>query len=602
MAEEDAFLVDDVEGGLCVDYTDAKIVRRCYCGSFKYKGKWENDDYICKGHKLNGMSDSLFDVYRNVESTKKLWDSFKSKYMENDASSKKFLDFKHTLKHGKDDLSLVQLGSHLRIEESLRAQESDKGNGKEVGGPSVNMIKEGAPYTTQQNGVAKRKNKALKEMVNSMLSYLGLSEGFWGEAMAVVMFSNPKRKTLVEKGIDCIFVGYAEHSKAYRILDPMMKLCNLMMLLSGKKQIDDEIGSIMENNTWVLSDLPPGCKPLGYKWMFKRKMKVDGTIDKFKARLVTHGYRQKKGIDYFNTTFFNGDLDEEVYMKQPEGFVMPGDEHTGCKLVKSFKFDSFGKGVIICLYLDDMLIFGTDQNQVDKTKKFLSSKFSMKYMGEADVILAFAASGNEAEWLRNLIHEIPIWLKIIAPISFHWDSAATFSKSYSQMYNGKSRHLDTMEKLLYEASHEGNIIVLLELLQDDQLILDRVTLNRYGDMPLHIASLLGHVDFVNEILTRKPYLAMEFDLLKHLHLHIASDQGHVEIVKSLALANPETCLVRDRDGRTPLHLVAIKGRSDVVKELMQAQPLAFVHLEKISTTAARLSHPQTNYFLLHMCM
>nr|GEW44884.1 zinc finger, CCHC-type [Tanacetum cinerariifolium] len=49
-------------------------------------------------------------------------------------------DFKHTLKHGKDDLSLVQLGSHLRIEESLRAQDSDNGKGKEVDGPSVDAI------------------------------------------------------------------------------------------------------------------------------------------------------------------------------------------------------------------------------------------------------------------------------------------------------------------------------------------------------------------------------------------------------------------------------------------------------------------------------
>nr|GFA92052.1 zinc finger, CCHC-type [Tanacetum cinerariifolium] len=103
--------------------------------------------------------------------------------MAKDSSSKKFLDFKHTLKHGKDDLSLVQLGSHLRIEKSLRAQDSDKGKGKEVGGPSVNMTEEGAPYTPQQNGVAERKNRALKEMVNSMLSYSGLSKGFWREAM-----------------------------------------------------------------------------------------------------------------------------------------------------------------------------------------------------------------------------------------------------------------------------------------------------------------------------------------------------------------------------------------------------------------------------------
>nr|GEY40507.1 hypothetical protein [Tanacetum cinerariifolium] len=87
------------------------------------------------------------------------------------------------------------------------------------------------------------------------------------------------------------------------------------------------------------------------------------------------------------TTFLNGDFDEEVYMKQPEGFVMPGNEHKVCKLVKSFKFDDSRKGVIICLYVVDMLIFGTDQNQLDKTKKFLSSRFSMKDMREADVIL-----------------------------------------------------------------------------------------------------------------------------------------------------------------------------------------------------------------------
>ncbi|GKC33258.1 zinc finger, CCHC-type containing protein [Tanacetum coccineum] len=159
------------------------------------------------------MSDSLFDVYTNVESAKELWDSLESKYMAEDSSSKKFLvsnfnnykmvdsrpvmeqynellrilgqytqhglkmdesisvssiidklppswkDFKHTLKHGKDDLSLVQLGSHLRIEESLRAQDSDKGKGKEVGGPSVNMIEEGKNKHNKQNKGKKRSNE-----------------------------------------------------------------------------------------------------------------------------------------------------------------------------------------------------------------------------------------------------------------------------------------------------------------------------------------------------------------------------------------------------------------------------------------------------------
>jgi len=219
-----------------------------------------------------------------------------------------------------------------------------------------------------------------------------------------------------------------------------------------KEAVNDEMDSIMGNNTWFLTDLRPGCKPLGCKWIFKKKMKVDGTVDKFKARLVIQGFRQNEGIDYFDTyapvvrissirfliglasihdlmihqmdvktAFLNGVLEEEVYMKQPERFVMSGNEHKVCKLVKSAYelkqapkqwhqrfdeavlsnglqlnqsdkclysiFDDSGNGVIICLYVDDMLIFGTNLRQVELTKEFLLSNFAMKDMGEADVIL-----------------------------------------------------------------------------------------------------------------------------------------------------------------------------------------------------------------------
>ena len=111
----------------------------------------------------------------------------------------------------------------------------------------------------------------------------------------------------------------------------------------------------MKNHSWELVDLPPGSKPLGYKWIFKRKMKADDSIDKYKARLVVKGYRQKEGLDYFDTyspitritsirmlisiaalfnleihlmdvktTFLNGDLNEEIYMEQHEGVIPPG--------------------------------------------------------------------------------------------------------------------------------------------------------------------------------------------------------------------------------------------------------------------------------------
>ncbi|GKE33645.1 hypothetical protein Tco_1452967, partial [Tanacetum coccineum] len=56
--------------------------------------------------------------------------------------------------------------------------------------------------------------------------------------------------------------------------------------------------------------------------------------------------------------------------------------------------------------------------------------------------LALAAAGMEAEWLKNLIYEIPLWPKPISLISIHCDSAATLAKAYSQIYNGKSRHLE----------------------------------------------------------------------------------------------------------------------------------------------------------------
>nr|GEW87733.1 zinc finger, CCHC-type [Tanacetum cinerariifolium] len=122
-----------------------------------------------------------------------------------------YVHYKRMLEMSKDDLIPA-------IDENIRKYTSYRGG--EYYDPiffqSVGIIHETtAPYTPEQNGVAKRKNRALKEIVNSMLSYSSLSEGFWGEAMAVVRLPAPKRKTLDEKGIDCIFVGYAECKSAF---------------------------------------------------------------------------------------------------------------------------------------------------------------------------------------------------------------------------------------------------------------------------------------------------------------------------------------------------------------------------------------------------
>ncbi|KAH9717746.1 hypothetical protein KPL71_021946 [Citrus sinensis] len=162
-----------------------------------------------------------------------------------------------------------------------------------------------------------------------------------------------------------------------------------------------------------------GSKPISSKWVFRRKYNSDGTLQIFKARLVAKGFKQRNGIDYFDTyapvarltsirelfaitslnnlyvhqmdvktTFLNGDLDEEIYMEQPEGFVLPGNEnkHNNADKCIYFKFTN-DFGVIICLYVDDLLIFGANMRGADDTKKYLTSQFKMKDLGEVDIIL-----------------------------------------------------------------------------------------------------------------------------------------------------------------------------------------------------------------------
>ncbi|XP_071696298.1 secreted RxLR effector protein 161-like [Rutidosis leptorrhynchoides] len=73
--------------------------------------------------------------------------------------------------------------------------------------------------------------------------------------------------------------------------------------------------------------------------------------------------------------------------------------------------------------------------------------------------VALAAAGKEADWLRNLIHEIPLWPKPISSISIRCDSEATLAKAYSQMYNGKSRHLGVRHSMVRELISHGVISV-----------------------------------------------------------------------------------------------------------------------------------------------
>ena len=126
-----------------------------------------------------------------------------------------------------------------------------------------------------------------------------------------------------------------------------------------------EIDALESNGTWELVTVPPGKTAIRCKWVYKTKYNSDGTVERHKARLVIYGNKQQEGINYNETfapvakmvtvrtflsvaavknwelhqmdvhnAFLHGDLNEEVYMRLPLGFIARG-KNTVCKLKKS---------------------------------------------------------------------------------------------------------------------------------------------------------------------------------------------------------------------------------------------------------------------------
>jgi len=125
-----------------------------------------------------------------------------------------------------------------------------------------------------------------------------------------------------------------------------------------KESMQKEYDALIKNGTWKMVDPPLGTKPIGCKWFYKKKFKVDGSLDKHKGKVVAKGFTEKEGVDYedtfplttnwatiltlfslatqndwkvhqmdVKTDFLNGDLKENVFMSHPKGFVVKGHEH-----------------------------------------------------------------------------------------------------------------------------------------------------------------------------------------------------------------------------------------------------------------------------------
>ncbi|KAL2247953.1 UNVERIFIED_CONTAM: Retrovirus-related Pol polyprotein from transposon RE1, partial [Sesamum indicum] len=213
--------------------------------------------------------------------------------------------------------------------------------------------------------------------------------------------------------------------------------------------MESEIKALEDNDTWNITELPKGKKAIGSKWIYKLKLRPDGSLDRYKARLVAKGYNQIEGIDYddrfspvakavtirtflavickqhwflhqldINNAFLHGFIEEEIYMKPPEGYDVPAG-HV-CKLKRSlygikqasrqwnleftkqlerigftqskadhclFTIHTDVGFFCLLIYVDDVLIAGPCEHTIADFKNKLHNLFTIKNLGKARFFL-----------------------------------------------------------------------------------------------------------------------------------------------------------------------------------------------------------------------
>jgi hypothetical protein len=278
--------------------------------------------------------------------------------------------------------------------------------------------------------------------------------------------------------------------------------------------VSKEYQSILKAGTYTLVTPPPNCNIVGNKWVLKKKS--DG---RYKARLVAQGFSQKAGIDYnetfapvakfasirallamtayhgyeahqmdVNTAYLNGDLDVDVYMKQPVGFVEPGKEHLVCKLHKSLyglkqsgrqwyekihgTFTKMGfqsshadacvyylhqdaEVVYIALYVDDLLLLSSSLQRLLNIKKTLAASYEMKDLGEVRHILgiqvhrdrqARVLSIDQSAYIKTIVTRFGMWES--KPVMTPMDPGTKLSKAQCPATSDEKQ---AMDKVPYQA-------------------------------------------------------------------------------------------------------------------------------------------------------
>jgi len=263
--------------------------------------------------------------------------------------------------------------------------------------------------------------------------------------------SGVRRSTRVKYLVQRLtYDGFVVHHYAYmvKVIQEVEPTCFEQTVRNPKwdNAMDEEMVTLDANATWELIALPEDKKTIGCKWVYKVKHNADGSMSRYKARLVAKGYAQTYGINYEETyspvakmtivrvviimvatkgwslhqmdvknVFFHGDLQEEVYMEQPPGYVDQTHPNLVCSLKKVLyglkqaprawskkigeylvtsgfqtsdaDFSLYVKKtnhgiVVIIIYVDDLIITGDSDVNIFDLKKLLKQNFEMKDLGK----------------------------------------------------------------------------------------------------------------------------------------------------------------------------------------------------------------------------
>lgn len=258
----------------------------------------------------------------------------------------------------------------------------------------------------------------------------------------------PTEKLRQWKGLEAVVReegSWKEISTLHKVPKTYQEAINCEESEQWKKAILDEFNSLVENGTWEVVPLPEGRTTVDNMWVFDIKPGQKGDRPRFKGRLVAKGYTQEYGVDYeetfapvlkqsalriilglvaaldlevklldVKTAFLYGELQEEIYMSQPEGFVIPGREKEVCRLIKCIyglkqaprvwnaRFNEFLAAfglvrstadpcvyyshqeeglIILAVFVDDALICGSKKELVGAIITYLETHFQIRVTG-----------------------------------------------------------------------------------------------------------------------------------------------------------------------------------------------------------------------------